>query len=98
MNFKDVKAELTAELEAKTNLNIVEEIDRKVAEYKATITESAEAEKQYAINETKRDIEAVDRLIAKEVAREEALAKEEELKALENVEPVIETVLPVVEA
>lgn len=83
--FEQVKAELLAELEIKKAINIADEIDEKVAEYKATITANAKAEKLAAITETERDIECVERLFAKEQARLDAIVPEpiEEIPAEE---------------
>lgn len=87
--FENAKAELLAELELAKAIDTTAEIERKVAEYRAEVEATAEADKNAIVNEKVRDLEALDRIIAKEVAKAEALAlAEEEQGAV--VEPIPE--------
>lgn len=87
--FENAKAELLAELELAKAIDTTAEIERKVAEYRAEVEATAEADKNAIIDEKVRDLEALDRIIAKEVAKAEALAlAEEEQGAV--VEPIPE--------
>lgn len=89
--FENAKAELLAELEVAKAIDTTDLIERKVAEYKAELEATAEADKQAIVNEKMRDLEAIERIIAKEIAKAEALAlAEAEEEQVGIVEPLPE--------
>lgn len=59
------KAEIEAELEKAKAMDIAEEIDKKVAQYKLELEAEAEAEKQAIIDEKQADLNAINRIIAR---------------------------------